>query len=431
MRFTDKLLFHPVRYLPPTIMTIKLETSFHRDLDQRNPNEHDSKPTQPQTMSSSSSGTGSGADPLADTLNQRLAEAIETRSRSAQAVAERIAREVERICEKSDRIQRSGEVKKWQLNLAQHRIQKIAGYYELGSKRGRSELHSNLSVIVYRHIAPSRARLGFQGRYTLIEDFLQGFYIEVLRAFRREHDVPENYTPRTRVELAEYMAFTEQYAKRRISLPGRNSQQLIILRAQGFAKGQPPETSIDMELAVESGKSEEDESVSRSAAARQVREQMVSDTIDPAESVMRDRVIKALINYLKDQGQSECIDYLTLKLQDIPAHEIDEILGLTARQRDYLQQRFKYHVEKFSRAGNWKLVHQWLGADLDRNLGMSPGQWQRFLKDLSPPQVKLIALKQQGCNNSEISSILNCTPKQAQKRWTKLLDLAWQHRNQE
>jgi DNA-binding NarL/FixJ family response regulator len=62
---------------------------------------------------------------------------------------------------------------------------------------------------------------------------------------------------------------------------------------------------------------------------------------------------------------------------------------------------------------------------------MSPGQWQRFLKDLTPPQVKLIALKQQGCNNTEISNILNCTPKQAQKRWTKLLDLAWQHRNQE
>ena len=167
-------------------------------------------------------------------------------------------------------------------------IEKIAGYYELGSKRGRSELHSNLSVIVYRHIAPSRARLGFQGRYSLIEDFLQGFYIEVLRAFRREHDVPQDYTPRTRVELAEYMAFTEQYAKRRISLPGRNSKQLIVLRAQGFANGQPPETSIDMELAVESGKSEEDESVSRSAAARQVREQMVSETIDPAESVMRE-----------------------------------------------------------------------------------------------------------------------------------------------
>ena len=76
-------------------------------------------------------------------------------------------------------------------------------------------------------------------------------------------------------------------------------------------------------------------------------------------------------------------------------------------------------------------MHQWLGADLDRNLGMSPGQWQAFLKNITPEQVKLIALKQQGRSNSEISSLLNCTPKQAEKRWTKLLDLAWQYRNGE
>lgn len=399
-------------------MNIKLETSFNRGLH-HNPAHTSAATPEPPSVS----------DPLAETIEQRLAEAINTRSRSASAVARRIAREVERICRKSDRIQRSGEVDKWQLNLAHHRIQKMAGYYHLGSKRGRTELHSNLSVMVYRHIAPTRARLGFQGRYNLIEDFLQGFYIEVLRAFRREHDVLEDYTPRTRVELAEYMAFTEQYAKRRISLPGRNAQQLVILRAQGFAKGQPPETSIDMELAVESGKTEEDETVSRSAAARQVREQMVADTIDPSEAVMRDRVIKALVKYLESQGQTDCIDYLTLKLQDMPAHEIDEILGLSARQRDYLQQRFKYHVEKFSRAGNWKLVHQWLGADLDRNLGMSPGQWQQFLKDITPQQRRLIALKQDGIDEAEIASALNCTPKQVQKRWTKLLDIAWQYRN--
>ena len=92
-------------------MTIKLQTSFHHDLGQ----------VQPQPMSSGPAPSPV-ADPLTETLNQRLAEAIETRSRSAKAVAERIAREVERICQKSDRIQRSGEVKKWQLNLAQHRI---------------------------------------------------------------------------------------------------------------------------------------------------------------------------------------------------------------------------------------------------------------------------------------------------------------------
>ena len=264
---------------------------------------------------------------------EELQTALETKptNRSTIRVAERIAREVERICTKSDRIQNSGKVGMWQLALARHRIQKIDAYYELGSRRGRVELHSNLSMMVYRHIAPSHAKLGFQGRYSHIEDFLQGFYIEVLRAFRREHDVAPDYTPKTRVELAEYMAFSEQYAKRRISLPGRKGQQLVILRAQGYAKGQPPEMSLDVEMAIDSAKSEADESHNRSSAARQVREHMVSESIDPSESVIRDRVVQELVDYLQEQGQEDCIDYLTLKLQDLPAYEIDEILSQIGR----------------------------------------------------------------------------------------------------
>ncbi|MDY6936361.1 MAG: hypothetical protein SWY16_01740, partial [Cyanobacteriota bacterium] len=260
---------------------------------------------------------------LAQFVLQELQGGLKSSSRSAAAVAERIAREVTRICDKSNRIQNSGEVESWKISLARHRLNKIFTYYGLGSQKGRVELHSNLSVMVYRHVAPAKAQFGFQARYNLIEDFLQNFYVEVLRAFRREHDVAENYSPRTRVELAEYMAFTEQYAKRRISLPGRKSQQLVILRAQSFAKGQPPETSIDMELAVESAKGEENEMHSRSAAMQQVREQMVSEAVDPSEAVMRDRVIHTLMEYLTTQGQSDCADYLALKLEDLPAHEID------------------------------------------------------------------------------------------------------------
>ncbi|HIK32442.1 MAG TPA: HetZ-related protein [Oscillatoriales cyanobacterium M59_W2019_021] len=352
-------------------------------------------------------------------------------SHNAVAVAVRIAREVDRICRKSDRIQNSGDVEAWKLSLARHRLQKILAYYRLGSERGRVELHSTLSTMVYRHIAPAQAQLGFQARYNLIEDFLQGFYIETLRAFRREHAVLENYSPRTRLELAEYMTFAEQYAKRRISLPGRNAQQLVILRAQGFAKGQPPETCIDLEVAMESAKSEETENHGRSSAVQQVREQMVAEANDPAESVVRDRVIDTLIEYFEAQGQSDCIDYLVLRLQDLPAHEIDEILGLSSRQRDYLQQRFKYHVEKFARTHHWKLVHQWLDADLDRDLGMSPRQWNEFRDRLSSQDQRLLELKREGADDTAIAASLKCTPKQAQKRWTQLLNLAWQTRNAE
>jgi len=375
---------------------------------------------------------------LAQVLLKEMQGELRSSSRAARQVSQRIANEVQRICCKSDRIQSSGQIRTWQTALARHRMQKCLAYYHLGSKQGRIELHSTLSAIVYRYVAPASAQLGFQARCTLIEDFLQGFYIESLKAFRRENDIPDDYSPRTQLELAEYMAFSEQYAKRRINLPGCRNQQLIVLRAQSYSNRQPPELAVDIEMAVESARSEEAELHSRSAAVQQVREQMVADSVDPSEGVLRDRVVAELVRYLEAQGQSDCVDYLTLKLQDLSAPEIDQILGLSPRQRDYLQQRFKYHVEKFARNHNWKLVHEWLGADLEQNLGMSSQQWQGFVAQLTPDQQKLLKLKRlqyRNANNKpltdqDIARSLQCTLKQAQKRWHKLLELAWEYRNQ-
>ena len=366
---------------------------------------------------------------LAQVLLTEFQTDLPTPSSNVHSVIARMVEEVERICEKSDRIQSSGQIQNWQLTLTRHKVQKCLTYYRLGSKHGRIELHSHLSTMVYRHIVLSQTQMGFGARYTLIEDFLQGFYIEVLKAFRREHQLPANYSPRTRLELAEYMAFTEHYAKRRITLPGRRNQQLIVLRAQGFAHRQPPETSMDLEMAMESSKGEEAEVQSRSPLAQQLREQLVADVTDPSDSVVRDRVIQDLTEYLEAQGQNDCVDYLALKLQDLSAPEIDEILGLSTRQRDYLQQRFKYHVEKFARSHRWQLVHQWLGADLDQNLGMPQQQWEAFVQELSGDQQQLLALKGRQATDSEIARALHCTPKQVHKRWVRILELAWQVRN--
>ncbi|MBD1878039.1 MULTISPECIES: HetZ-related protein [unclassified Coleofasciculus] len=373
---------------------------------------------------------GIDVETMTDLLLEELRTEIKTTSLHVQAIANRIALEVQRICSKSPRIQTSGEVRSWQLNLGRHRLQKCLSYYRLGSKRGRVELHSNLSAMVYRYVVSPNSQLGFQARYNLIEDFLQEFYAESIKAFRRENELTIDYTPRTQLELAEYMAFSEQYAKRRINLPNGTSQQLIVLRAQGFARRQPAETSMDIEKAIEFPRGEDADTQSRSAAMHQLRSQLVADTIDPAEAVLRDRVVAELMEYLQAQGQEDCVNYLVLKLQDLSAPEIDEILGLTARQRDYLQQRFKYHVEKFSRQNNWKLVHQWLGADLDQKLGLSSQQWEAFWNQLSLEQQQLLQLKQAQVSEREIAQTLGCTPKQLQKRWTQVLEMAWKIRNQ-
>jgi len=368
---------------------------------------------------------------LIEMLSLDLKAELKATESSIQSLAGRIAAEVERICQKSGRIQASGQGSAWQVSLARHRLQKCLTYYRLGSRRGRVELHGTLGSMIYRYVAPTRLQLGFQARYNLIEDFLQAFYGESLKAFRRENELGETYQPRTRLELAEYMAFTEQYAKRRISLPGGQSQQLIVLRAQRFGQRQPLEMSVDIEQALESPKGEDAEAHNRTPIAQQVREQMVADSVDSSsEAVLRDRVVSELVAYLESQGQTDCVNYLVLKLQDLSAPEIDEILGLTPRQRDYLQQRFKYHVERFTLSHNWKLVHQWLGADLDQNLGLSGQQWQTFWQTLNPEQCRLVELKRSQATDEEIIRELKLTPKKLQKRWEQLLDLARQVRNQ-
>lgn len=343
-------------------------------------------------------------------------------------VANRLSQEVARICVESKRIQASGEVDTWATALARHRLQQCLHYYKLGSKRGRVDLHSTLSAIVYRYITPPQTQSSYQARLTLIEDFLQGFYMEALNAFRRETQLPATYQPRTLLQLAEYMAFSERYGKRRIPLPGRRNQQLIILRAQTFSQQQPIETPVDIERAADGGASDGD-SPWNAASMQQVREQMVAQEPEQPEDSLRQAVVAELMAYLEERKQTDCADYFTLRLQDLPANEIEVILGLTPRQRDYLQQRFKYHLIRFALSHRWELVHQWLEADLERNLGLTLQQWQSFQEQLDPQQLALLQLKRKRLTDAAIAQAIGCTITQVRKQWFKLLEQAWEIRN--
>jgi hypothetical protein len=343
-------------------------------------------------------------------------------------VANRLSEEVARICVESKRIQASGEVDTWATALARHRLQQCLHYYKLGSKRGRVELHSTLSAIVYRYITPPQTQSSYQARLTLIEDFLQSFYMEALNAFRRETQLPATYQPRTLLQLAEYMAFSERYGKRRIPLPGRRNQQLIILRAQTFSQQQPIETPVDIERAADGGAGDSD-SPWNAASMQQVREQMVAQEPEQPEDSLRQAVVAELMAYLEERKQTDCADYFALRLQDLPANEIEVILGLTPRQRDYLQQRFKYHLIRFALSHRWELVHQWLEADLERNLGLTLQQWQSFQEQLDPQQLELLQLKRKRLADAAIAQALGCTMTQVRKQWFKLLEQAWEIRN--
>ena len=224
------------------------------------------------------------------------------------------------------------------------------------------------------------------------------------------------------------MVFSECYAKRRIHLRFGNSQQLLVLRAQTFAKRQPNEASVDIEQAFETAREEDGDAGSK--MMQQIRAKMVSDNVDASDSVLRERVVEELIAYLEAQNQPACVDYLLLKMEDLSAPEIEKTLGLTTRERDYLQQKFKYHIEKFAHVANWELVHQWLGAEIDRKLGLTDRQWEIFAAQLSIEQQSFIQLKQANHTNESIMKALKLTEKKFQLRWSELLHLAAQIRNE-
>ena len=343
-------------------------------------------------------------------------------------VAEHLAEEVGRICTESDRIQSSGEIGTWVLNLARHRLQQCLKYYRLGSRHGRLELHSTLSAVIYRYIARHNSHANYQQRLVLIEDFLQGFYIESLNALRREAHLAQTYQPRSLLELAEYMAFTERYAKRRITLPRARSQQLIILRAQTFANQQPPEALVDLEQAAE-GTLPEDGEGRTIAPLQRVREQMVAQEQEMGDDNLRQKVVQEVLDYLEERKQTDCAEYFRLRLLDLPTPEIEQRLGLTPRQRDYLQQRFKYHLLRFSLNHRWELVHQWLEADVDHCLGLLPQEWETFYSQLTDVQKQILKLKQEQLPEATIATKIGCSLTQVQRKWAKLLEKAWEIRN--
>jgi len=369
-----------------------------------------------------------GVEVIFQLLSREFQQSTKASQQNCHDVATRITTEVYRICHESKRIQASGTVESSAMTLARHRLQQCLRYYQFGSNRGRVELHSTLSAIIYRYINPPQKQLSYQGRLTIIEDFLQSFYLEALNAFRRENQLGATYRPQTLLELAEYMAFTERYGKRRIPLPGRQ-QQLIILRAQTFSQHQPPETSVDIEQASEGSNNEGDGSWEE-PAVHKLRSTMATQVEpEPEEDTLRSVVITELMSYLEQRQQSDCADYFSLRLQDLSAQEIESILGLTPRQRDYLQQRFKYHLIRFALLHRWELVHEWLEASLHTNLGLTPQQWQVYTAQLDNKQRSLLELKQQGEADEKIAKTLGLSMAQLQKRWFKILEQAWEIRN--
>lgn len=346
---------------------------------------------------------------------QLLKQAARPSEKNCRAVANRICNEVMRICTESQRIQDSGDVRSWAFNLANHRVEQCIRYYKLGSERGRIELHITLSAIIYRHISVPGAQVTYQARLSLMEDFLKNFYHEAMTVFRQENQMAADYRLRRGLALSEFMAFTEFYGKRRISLERGRSQLLIVLRAQSFAKQQLRASDENTESAKGNALERKNTSFQR-----------LWEDLSLRSDGWSQKNIDDLMAYLRENSEEDSADYFRLRLMDLPVSEIEKRLGLTAQERDSLQQRFKSHLLQFANAHHWELVHEWLSVELSNNFGLTPQQWDSLQVKMNQNQRKVLQLKQQSLPERDIAQTLDLSLTQIRKNLTEILQQVWE-----
>lgn len=380
-------------------------------------------------------------------LLAELAQWTRACEQERQEIATRLIQEVDRICVQSQRIQRSGAVEQWFTQLAKHRCQQCIHYYQLGSQRARVELHTTLGALIYCHITGPDQKSTLRSRLMQIDEFLQGFYVETLNAFRRENELPADYRPQTLLQLAEYIGFTERYAKRRIPLPGRQAQYLIILRAQSFSQRPTFSPQSEREQSIQA--SQPFETTEQSSPSTQVERPENPQALSIKS--LQHRLHEALILYLQEQDAQEFFDYIILRLQNRSDPEIAERLELSPRQLDNCQKRFQYHILRFA-LWYWKLqeddINQseqlqpiWRSQQsLDPDSTAEDALRQRIIDRLAlylkqhqlQDCIDYLALRLQNLTHEEITEILGRSPRSLdflqQKFKYHLIRLALKHR---
>jgi len=141
------------------------------------------------------------------------------------------------------------------------------------------------------------------------------------------------------------------------------------------------------------------------------------------------KVIAKFKEYLALKKKWDSLKYFELLLKDADAPEIEKIMGLTRETRDYAQQKLKYQILIFSKQHYWKLVHEWLGASLEENLGLTPKQWHSFLEGLPKLECEVLEFKKTGTDNKEIARAIALPPSKIPMLWRNVLESASAYRN--
>ena len=164
-----------------------------------------------------------------------------------------------------------------------------------------------------------------------------------LQRFRFERNLPHDWQADTNLKVAEFLLFTRRWITRKI---GRKQRQIVELRAIDFINAEVKRckseclTDLSNDARTEEG---ELDSIGRSLS-----HVCVAQHESYEQRLETEEFFERLEVYLIDKGRIVEAKYLRLYLQGYQPREIEKELGISQRERDYLQQRFIDHARNFA-----------------------------------------------------------------------------------
>lgn len=158
---------------------------------------------------------------------------------------------------------------------------------------------------------------------------------------------------------------------------------------------------------------------------------------DPLVTIDRNRSRYAVQQefevYLHQKFGEVAVAWLRLYLQGCSQEKASEILGVPLKQLYRLREKISYHATKvFGLRVQPDLVAEWLNTSLQEyNLGLTPGQWERFWETLTPQQHLILGALKKGLSLETIAVQYHLKRNQVNAEWGRLYLAAQEFRNQE
>lgn len=148
------------------------------------------------------------------------------------------------------------------------------------------------------------------------------------------------------------------------------------------------------------------------------------------QQTQRQIVQQEFENYLAAQVDPLASRWLQLYLQGRSQEAIAEELKVPIKQIYRLREKVSYHaIRVFAVKQAPELVASWLETSFEKNLGLTPAQWQQYLQDLTPVQRQLLESLKAGKSIDTIASELKLKTNQVIGEWSKLYLAAQSIRN--